>query len=90
MQAHSITLGDMQGVAYYTATADGYQVVATFAAGEQGTPVRFVATLMVGQKLIVSVPRSASEEPLAVQIGRFGDSVVVSGVEARTVMTELN
>jgi hypothetical protein len=56
MQARSLALGEVTGVAYYTIPDEGYHVVATLAAGESGTPMRFVATLSAGQKVLMSVP----------------------------------
>jgi hypothetical protein len=79
MQARSIALGDVTGVAYYTVGNDGYRVVATVAAGESGTPVRFVATLASGQKVTVSVPRPAETAPMELEFARLGDAVVVTG-----------
>ena len=78
MQASSIALGEAKGVAYYVVTDNGFQVVTTIAAGEDATPMRFEATLTAGQRVVLSVPRGAGEEPVAVEIARFGDTVVVS------------
>jgi hypothetical protein len=78
MQAGSIAMGEVKGIAYYTVTDEGYQVVATLAAGEDGTPMRFQATLTPGQRMLLSVPRRADERPFEVEIARLGDTVVVS------------
>jgi hypothetical protein len=78
MQAKSIALGNVTGVAYYTVAPDGFRVVATMAAGENGQPMRFVVTLVSGQKVVVSVPQAAGEAPMEMQIARLGDSVVVT------------
>ena len=78
MQAKSIALGDVTGVAYYTVASDGFRVVATLAAGENGQPMRFIVTLVSGQKVIVSVPQAADEAPMELQIARLGDAVVVT------------
>jgi hypothetical protein len=78
MQASSIALGEVKGVAYYVVTDKGFQVVTTIATGEEATPVRFEATLRAGQRVVLSVPRGVGEEPMAVEIARFGDTVVVS------------
>src|SRR5687768_3374801 len=78
MQASSIDLGEAKGVAYYFVTDEGFQVVTTIAAGEEATPMRFEATLIAGQRVLLSVPRGVGEEPVEVEIARFGDTVVVS------------
>jgi hypothetical protein len=75
----SLQLGDVSGVAYYTAEPDGgYRVVATLAAGESTTPVRFITVLQPGQKSIVSVPGAGAERETAVEIARVGDKVHVT------------
>jgi hypothetical protein len=40
IQAKSVDLGDVSGVAYYTIERDGFHVVTTLAQGEAGTPIR--------------------------------------------------
>src|SRR4029453_5865116 len=40
MEGKSIDLGGISGIAYYTVERDGFQVVATLAQGETGTPIR--------------------------------------------------
>ena len=87
MQATSISLGEVTGVAYYAETADGYQVVATLAAGENGTPMRFVTTLAAGQRMMVSVPQGADQAPLELEFARLGDSLSVSQASTVTAMT---
>ena len=78
MQARSIALGDVTGVAYFTVGNDGYQVVATLAGSDGATPMRFTATLAAGQSMGVSVPRAAGQAPMGIEIARLGDSVFVS------------
>jgi hypothetical protein len=87
MQATSISLGQVTGVAYYSETADGYQVVATLAAGENGTPMRFVTTLAEGQRMLVSVPQGADQAPIELEFARLGDSLSVSQESTVTAMT---
>ena len=77
--ASTVTLGAYTGVAYYTAGAAGYQVVATVAPGEAGAPIRFVATLADGQDVILSVPQAIGMPALEVEFQRCGDTVVVRG-----------
>jgi hypothetical protein len=74
----SIQLGDVSGVAYYTAEPDGYRVVATLAAGENTTPIRFIAVLRPEQKAIVSVPGTHGAHETAVEIARVGDQVRIA------------
>jgi hypothetical protein len=74
----SIRLANVVGSAYYTIEKDGYQVVATLASSEEATPVRFIATLLSGQKVIVSVPRSVGQNTLEIEIKRIEDRVFVS------------
>jgi hypothetical protein len=78
-EAKSLRLGDYTGVAYYTVEEDGYRVITSLAAGESGTPIRMVATLVQGQTAMISVPRGVGENSLEVEIARIGDRVVVSG-----------
>ncbi|MGY3484294.1 hypothetical protein ACVW1C_002177 [Bradyrhizobium sp. USDA 4011] len=73
IEAQSIHLGDVSGVAYYTVEPDGYRVVTTLAQGEAGTPVRFVSVLAPGQRALLSTPNHAG----ALEISRSGDSVTV-------------
>src|SRR5215475_6571061 len=58
IQAKSLQLGDVSGVAYYTVQGQGYRLVVTFA-GQDSTPVRFESTLLPGQRVTMSMPGSA-------------------------------
>ncbi len=87
MQATSIALGDVTGIAYYTVAEDGFQVVATLAAGEGGAPMRFVTTLADGQSMLVSVPQAADQTPMELKFARLGDSLSVSEAATVTAMT---
>jgi hypothetical protein len=82
IRAHSIHLGEVSGVAYYTVERDGFHVVATLGEGEAGTPVRFQAVLVPGQSVVLSTPRAVGVAPVVVKIDRQGDEVFV--VEAPT------
>ena len=73
IEAKSIDLGDVSGVAYYTVERDGFHVVTTIAQGEAGTPIRVVSVLAPGQRVVLSTPQPAS----ALEISRQGDSVLV-------------
>ena len=73
IEAKSISLGDVSGIAYYTVQPDGYEVVATLATAETATPVRFVATLTPGQRVTLSVPAGPGAPEVRVDISRVGD-----------------
>jgi hypothetical protein len=73
IEARSIDLGEVSGVAYYTVEADGFRVVATLAQGEAGTPLRVVAVLGPGQSVVLSTPNEAG----TVEIARQAGTVVV-------------
>src|ERR1700754_1875795 len=69
----SIDLGEVSGVAYYTVEPDGFRVVTTLVQGEARTPIRFVAVLAPGQRVVVSTPNQAT----ALEISRKGDELLV-------------
>ncbi len=73
IEAKSIDLGGISGIAYYTVERDGFRVVATLAQGEAGTPIRVVSILAPGQRVVLSTPQQAD----AIEISRKGDSVLV-------------
>ena len=77
IQAKSIDLGEVSGVAYYTAEHDGLHVVTTLAEGEAGTPIRVVSVLAPGQRVVLSTPQAG-----ALEISRQGDSVLVRKASA--------
>jgi hypothetical protein len=78
IEAKSIDLGEVSGVAYYTVERDGFHVVTTFAQGEAGAPVRVVSVLVPGQSVVFSTPHQAA----ALEISRNGDSVLVRRAKA--------
>ena len=80
IEAKSIDLGGVSGVAYYTVERDGLHVVTTLAQGEAGTPIRIVSVLAPGQSVVLSTPRQAG----ALEISRKGDSVLVRKAAAVT------
>src|SRR6185312_11611932 len=57
LEAKSIDLGEVSGVAYYIVEHDGFRLVAILAQGETGTPVRFETVLAPGQSIVLSTPR---------------------------------
>ena len=77
IEARSIDLGEVSGVAYYTVERDGFHVVATLAQGDAGTPIRVVSVLAPGQSVIMSTPNSASNLASAIEISRQGDRLFV-------------
>jgi hypothetical protein len=73
IEARSIDLGEISGIAYYTVERDGFHVVTTLAQGEAGTPIRVVSVLAPGQSVVLSTARLAD----AIEISRKGDSLFV-------------
>ena len=78
IEAKSIDLGEISGIAYYTVERDGFHVVTTLAQGEAGTPIRVVSVLAPGQSVVLSTPNGSSE----LEISRKGDSILVRGTSA--------
>src|ERR1700680_3242099 len=72
IDAKSIDLGEVSGVAYYTVERDGFHVVTTLAQGMAGTPIRVASVLAPGQSVVLSTPHQAG----ALEISRNGDSVL--------------
>ena len=77
LEAKSIDLGAVSGVAYYVAERDGFRVVAILAQGETGTPVRFETLLAPGQSVVFSTPRDEGAVGKAIEISRRDDQVLV-------------
>ncbi len=77
IQGSSIDLGGFRGVVYYTSEDSGYHVVTTISEGENGLPVRFEATLLEGQKIIVSVPGKLGEPGHAFEMKRSNSKLIV-------------
>ena len=84
MQAQTIDLGTVIGVAYYTVESDGFHVVTTLVQGESGTPVRLVNVLAPGQSVVLSTAGEVGAAPLGVEISRHGDSLLVRQAVAVT------
>ena len=72
IEAKSIDLGEVSGVAYYTVEPDGFHVVTTLAQREAGTPIRVVSVLAPGQSVVLSTPQKAG----ALEISRKDDTVL--------------
>lgn len=79
MQGGSIAMSGVNGIVYYTECAEGYRVIATLA-GEEGAPIRMVATLQPGQSVTLSVPHAPGVPADEVQLLRSGDRLLVSSV----------
>jgi hypothetical protein len=77
IDARSIDLGGVSGVAYYTVQRDGFHVVTTLAQGTAGTPIRVVSVLAPGQSVAFSTPQAG-----VLEISRNGDSVLVRKAES--------
>lgn len=75
---YSIHLDRFNGAVYYTVNQEGYRVVATIAEGNDGLPVRFVATLTDGQTLAISVPGNLGEPSQLVEFARTGGRLFVN------------
>lgn len=90
MQATKISLGDFNGVGYYTVEKDGLRIVATMAQGEAGTPIRFVATLIPGQKTLLSVPGVVGQAEQVVELVRVDDRVAISLAAAAAAPNSAN
>ena len=77
--SHSIDLGSLKGIAYYTVEAGGdYRLVVTVAQDETAVPVRFVALLSPNQKVTLSVPGDVGSQKTTLEIVREGDNIVIS------------
>src|SRR5260370_9643938 len=59
IEAKSIDLGEVSGVAYYTVEREGFRVVTTLAQGEAGTPIPVWSVLSPGQRGGSSTPHPA-------------------------------
>jgi hypothetical protein len=73
IEATSIHLGEISGIAYSTVERDGLHVVTTLAQGEAGTPIRVVSVLAPGQSVVLSTAGAAG----AIEISRKGERLVV-------------
>jgi hypothetical protein len=87
IQARSIDLGTLAGIAYYTVEPEGYRLVSTLTPSGTDTPVRFVATLAPGQSVTLSTARMLGESAVQVRFIRQGDQVIVAGAKSPEVAT---
>ena len=78
IEARSLDLGTVSGVAYYTVEREGVRVVATLSQpGESTMPVRVEALLGRGQSVILSTPHEVGVAPELVEISRQADTVLI-------------
>jgi hypothetical protein len=77
IEAKSLRLGDVSGVAYYTVQGTGYRVVVMLAS-QGSTPVRFESTLLPGQKVAMSMPGRVGDDARKVELSREGDRLLVA------------
>lgn len=84
-QAYSTYLSETSIVTYFTREGDSFRVVVTAASHPDAQPVRYVTTLLPGQRSMVVIPRDANEPQAALAIARVGDRLVVEN--ARTAIT---
>jgi hypothetical protein len=76
--AQSVHLAGVTGIVYYTVEDNGYKIVATLASSPNEQPIRFVATLAEGQRMLISVPQPAGQPLLDLEILHKGDALLVS------------
>ncbi|WP_018043398.1 hypothetical protein [Methylobacterium sp. 88A] len=74
----SVSLGELSGVAYYTAEPKGYRVVVTLARTGTSRAMRFETVLANGQSVTLSTPQELGGTADAVEISRTGDTVAVN------------
>ena len=87
IEAQSIDLGEVSGVAYYTVEQDGFRVVATLTQGSAGTPLRLEAVLAPDQSVVFSTAEG-DFAPEAVEISREDDRVEVRKAVVSTTTIE--
>ena len=74
----SVSLGELSGVAYYTAEPKGYRVVVTLARTGTSRAVRVETVLANGQSVTLSTPQELGGSADAIEISRTGDTVAVN------------
>lgn len=66
----TFALGVAEASVYYDDAGGTFRVVATLAEGPQSTPIRFIASLNLGQGLTISVPGLAGKAAAEVHLTR--------------------
>ena len=79
-RAHTINLGGINGVAYYTEEAGRFHVVATLAQ-QEGLPIRVEAVLAPGQSVVLSTAKGEAGLT-SVELSRDSDDLTVRPVAA--------
>jgi hypothetical protein len=77
MEAKSLRLGEVNGIAYFTVQGQGYRLAVTFA-GLGGSPVRLVSTLLPGQEVAISAAASVGGSGPAIEFSRQSDRLIVA------------
>ena len=88
IQAGSVDLGTLAGVAYYTAEPKGFRVVVTLAPRAAAPAVRFEAVLADDQSVTLSTPRQAEAAAETIEITRIGDRISVTPSRTKAVTRE--
>ena len=77
LAAQHVSLGTIEGVAYFSREPDGFRVVTTLTDPGHRKPFRLVATLTDGQSIQLSVPRGVDEPAEAIELVRHGNALVL-------------
>ncbi|HEX4261625.1 MAG TPA: hypothetical protein VHY76_11035 [Acetobacteraceae bacterium] len=77
-QGETITLGTMSASVYFDDSGGDFRVTTTVADGYASTPVRFVASLGLGQVVLISVPLSVGHPARQVRLMRTSDGLDVA------------
>jgi len=80
-RAHSINLGAINGVAYYTEEAGRFRVVATLSQ-QEGLPIRVETLLAPGQSVVLSTAKGEAGLQ-SVELSRDDDNLTVRPVDQR-------
>ncbi len=80
-RAHTIDLGNVNGVAYYTEEAGRFHVVATVAQ-QEGQPIRVETVLAPGQSFVLSTAKQGDAVPTSVELSREAGDLMVRAVAA--------
>ncbi len=75
-RAHTIDLGSVNGVAYYTEEAGRFHVVATVAQ-QVGQPIRVETLLAPGQSFVLSTAKEGDTAPTSVELSREANDLQV-------------
>jgi hypothetical protein len=78
IEAQPISLKGVTGSAYYVVKPDAFHLVATVAAGEAATPIRFSSTLAPGQVVTISVPGEVGTPGAQIEFKRLGDQILAT------------